>query len=301
LVPLSMKPPAFLSYARRADSAFALSLAEELKQAGANVWLDQLEIRLGQHWDHEIEQTLESCSVMLVILSPAAVNSSNVMDEVSFALDKRKTVIPIIQSDCSIPFRLRRLQYVDFRADYALGLKKLLGELTDEGHVAPVSQGTETNVEVRKPTNPLSVCEAWRGDRWVQESIMEALEMRSRKVVERRRCLACHDEGLVPHKEGKNGSPAHFEHDPWNEKCPLRDQAWEEERLARKALQEDGLSKKEAWSAVEKLRGKAKAKGTTFGKLSKRARGAGIDRREFLDRFAKDPDALMAEIESREP
>lgn len=285
---MSTKPPAFLSYPR-ADSAFALHLAEELKQAGANVWLDQLEIRPGRRWDHEIEQALESCSVMLVILSPVAVNSSNVMNEVSFALDERKTVIPILQSDCRIPLQLRGLQYIDFRADHALGLKKLLGALT-----------VEEKVEVGKPPNPLSVCEAWRGDRWVQESIMEALEMRSRKVVERRRCIACHDEGLIPHKEGKT-SPAHFEHDPWNEKCPLRDQVWEEERLAAKALQGDGLSKKEAWSAVKKLRGTAKAKGTTFRRLSKRALAAGIDRREFLDRFAKDPDALMAAIEPREP
>jgi hypothetical protein len=277
--------------------------------------LDQLDIRPGRRWDHEVEHTLDGCSVMLVILSPAAVDSTNVMDEVSFALEQSKTVIPIIQSDCRIPFRLRRLQHIDFRTDYALGLEKLLGVLSEDDQIVSATPGpaattsilpestettTVTGFEQDESPN-MRVCEVWRGDQWVQESIIEALEMRSRKVDERRRCIACHGEGIVPHKQGKNGSIAHFEHDPWNEKCPLRDQSWEEERLAAKDLQEDGLSKKDSWSAVKKLRGDARAKGTTFSKLSKRARAAGIERREFLDRFAKHPEALIAEIESRGP
>jgi serine phosphatase RsbU (regulator of sigma subunit) len=125
------KPPAFLSYARK-DSAFALRLAEDLKAAGANVWLDQLDIRPGQLWDREVEQALAACSEMLVVLSPASVVSSGVMDEVAFALEERKTVIPIIHEDCNIPLRLRRPQRVDFRPDYALGLKTLMRALTTE-------------------------------------------------------------------------------------------------------------------------------------------------------------------------
>lgn len=70
---------------------------------------------------------------MLVILPPASVNSTNVMDEVSFALEEKKTVIPVVYRDCTIPFRLRRVQYVDFRHDYARGLKELLRILVEYG------------------------------------------------------------------------------------------------------------------------------------------------------------------------
>jgi hypothetical protein len=142
------------------------------------------------------------------------------------------------------------------------------------------------------------ICERLSGDEWVPETVAEALAMRSR----RRRCIApeCHDESIVPYKQGKNGAAAHFEHHPWNEKCPLRDQTWEEERLAKKALREDGLSKEEARSAVKELKQEARARGTTFRKLIKRARGVGIDRKDFLERFSRDPDALLADIGSRE-
>jgi TIR domain len=103
-----------------------------LKAAGASVWLDQLDIVPGQRWDSAVEDALANCPRMLVILSPASVNSTNVMDEVSFALDEKKTVIPVIHQDCKIPFRLRRVQYVDFRHDYARGLKELLKTLGPE-------------------------------------------------------------------------------------------------------------------------------------------------------------------------
>jgi hypothetical protein len=116
---------AFFSYCRQ-DSDFALRLAEDLKAAGASVWLDQLNILPGQRWDRAVEEALTNCRRMVVILSPAAVSSTNVMDEVSFALEEQKTVIPAIYQDCTVPFRLRRVQFVDFRQDYARGLQVVL-------------------------------------------------------------------------------------------------------------------------------------------------------------------------------
>ena len=122
------QPQAFFSYSRE-DSDFALRLAQDLKAAGASVWLDQLDILPGQRWDRAVEDALTSCPRMLVILSPASVNSTNVMDEVSFALEENKVVIPIVYKDCTIPFRLRRVQYLDFRRDYDRELKELLKTL----------------------------------------------------------------------------------------------------------------------------------------------------------------------------
>ncbi len=119
---------AFFSYSRE-DSEFALRLAGDLKAAGANVWLDQLDITPGQRWDNAVEDALKNCQRLIVVLSPAAVRSQNVMDEVSFALEERKTVIPVIHRDCDIPFRLRRVQHADFRQDYARSLQDLIRTL----------------------------------------------------------------------------------------------------------------------------------------------------------------------------
>ncbi len=115
----------FFSYSRT-DSAFVLKLAKDLRDAGAELWLDQLDIKAGSHWDSSIEAALNIAPRLIVILSPASVSSDNVMDEVSFALETGKTVIPVLLSQCTMPFRLRRLQHIDFTGDYQMGLSQLL-------------------------------------------------------------------------------------------------------------------------------------------------------------------------------
>ncbi len=124
-------PIAFFSYSRE-DSEFALRLANDLRAAGSAVWIDQLDIGPGQRWDRVVQTALESCPSVLVILSPASVNSNNVMDEVSFALDQQKALIPVLYRDCDIPFRLRRFQHLDFTGDY----DRMLEELRKCLHIA---------------------------------------------------------------------------------------------------------------------------------------------------------------------
>ena len=130
LTPPLQKPIqfAFLSYARE-DAEFVLRLAKDLRVGGAGVWIDQLDIAPGQRWDRAVEDALAKCLELVVILSPAAVESTNVMDEVSLALEDGKTVVPVLHRQCKIPFRLRRLQYVDLSLNYSAGLDRLLETL----------------------------------------------------------------------------------------------------------------------------------------------------------------------------
>jgi hypothetical protein len=115
----------FISYARP-DAAFALRLATDLRAAEIDVWLDQLDIHAGETWDVAVEQALKRCDTLLVILSPRAVASRAVMDEVSYALEENKRTVPVVLEQCQVPFRIRRLQQTDFTADYDVGLRRLL-------------------------------------------------------------------------------------------------------------------------------------------------------------------------------
>jgi hypothetical protein len=117
--------PAFVSYARE-DAEFVLRLTKDLRAGGAGVWIDQLDIAPGQRWDRAVEDALAKCLQLVVVLSPAAVESTNVMDEVSLALEDGKIVVPVLHRDCKIPFRLRRLQYVNLSLNYEQGLSRLV-------------------------------------------------------------------------------------------------------------------------------------------------------------------------------
>ena len=119
----------FISYARE-DSEFALKLATDLRSAGANIWLDRLDIPVGANWPEAVEQALDSSGHFLVILSPASVGSSNVNNaELNFALDEGKRIFPVLHQECKRPFRIRAVQYADFTGDYQSGLAELLNAL----------------------------------------------------------------------------------------------------------------------------------------------------------------------------
>ncbi len=125
------RPAAIISYSRE-DSEFALRLAQDLRAAGASVWIDQLDIKPGTPWDNAIEDALIAAPQMLVILSPTSVKSENVRDEIAYALKQGKIVIPVLYLDCVVPLRLERKQHIDFRTDYARGLGALLDHLRIE-------------------------------------------------------------------------------------------------------------------------------------------------------------------------
>jgi TPR repeat protein len=121
-------PAAFISYCRE-DSEFALRLAQDLRAAGADVWIDQLAIPAGRPWDTAIQDALAVAPIMVVILSPHSAGSNNVLNEISFALEQGMTVIPAIYRDCVVPLQIHRANRIDFRADYAHGLASLLASL----------------------------------------------------------------------------------------------------------------------------------------------------------------------------
>lgn len=151
----------FFSYSRDNED-FVMKLAGELRDAGANIWLDQLDIKPGTRWDRSIEKALISSQTLLVVLSKSSVESNNVMDEVSFALEEGKPIVPILLEECDIPFRLRRLQFADFTSDYNKGIRTLIQALDLDKEVAsklaadvpkkPISKVKETPKKVVTPS-----------------------------------------------------------------------------------------------------------------------------------------------------
>jgi hypothetical protein len=146
-------PTAFFSYSRE-DLDFALRLAKDLKKAGARVWMDKLDIRPGQPWQRRIDEALDTCPRVLVILSPSSVDSDNVMAEVTLALDEKKEVIPVLYRECRVPLRLRLLQYADFRTDYAQGLEELLDTVGVAQQAASSAAAAYTIPEASQPAAP---------------------------------------------------------------------------------------------------------------------------------------------------
>jgi len=147
-----MKPETtFISYSR-ADSDFVIKLAQDLRQAGVSVWLDQIDISPGERWDKSVQNALKNCSSLLVVYSPNSVASENVMDEVYYVLGEKRKVIPILYRACEVPFRLQRLQYIDFTENHVLGMQKLVSLMVNGINVPIVTATSKTSS--KKESNP---------------------------------------------------------------------------------------------------------------------------------------------------
>jgi len=130
---------AFVSYSRE-DLEFVLRLAKDIKAKGAKVWMDKLDIGVGEDFRQAIQKSLIDCSRVLVVLSSAFVDSPEAQAEVNFALAKGKKIVPLLYRQCEIPYRLFTLQYTDFTRDYADGLEILLSALgVEQQHAAEVA------------------------------------------------------------------------------------------------------------------------------------------------------------------
>lgn len=70
----------FISYAR-ADSPFVDRLKADLHRQGFAPWLDRRGLAGGQQWRRELQEAVERCQVLLVVLSPDAVASPYVQIE----------------------------------------------------------------------------------------------------------------------------------------------------------------------------------------------------------------------------
>jgi hypothetical protein len=147
----------FISYSR-SDQAFALRFAQDVKTAGVDVWVDQLDIPIGQNWDRSVEAAVRDCKGFVIILSPRSAASEHVADEVACALEGDKHIIPILYEKCTIPMRLARLQFIDATSDYDTALARFQFIVRASANSA---QGTAAAPLVSAPIVPAKPVPRW--------------------------------------------------------------------------------------------------------------------------------------------
>ncbi|MBL8165311.1 MAG: TIR domain-containing protein [Anaerolineae bacterium] len=115
----------FISYAH-ADAAIATQIAEDLRFLGVPAWLDMLDMNAEQDWNEAVAAALQTCGLMLVIASDAALRAENVHIEVEHFRAAGKIVVPLQLEACDLsPFGLWHAP-LDFTVDYMLGMEELL-------------------------------------------------------------------------------------------------------------------------------------------------------------------------------
>jgi histone H3/H4 len=106
----------FIAYAREQRS-IAKELNDLLRAKGEFVFWDA-KLRAGANWRQTIQRALNDCTHIIVIWTPNAAQSDEVEREVSYALAKRKTIIPILSEEVpELPYHLYGLHYLVLQND----------------------------------------------------------------------------------------------------------------------------------------------------------------------------------------
>jgi len=132
---LARPPKLFISYSGK-DKRFVERLAHDLKKRCVKVWVDSLEIKVGDSIVAKIQEAFQNNDYLAVVLTPNSVRSNWVQKELAAGLfkeleDKSVVVLPLLAKKCKIPALLKDKKHADFATDYHKGLRELLDRLRE--------------------------------------------------------------------------------------------------------------------------------------------------------------------------
>lgn len=154
---LRSTPSIFLSYSHK-DRAFGVRLVDFLRGVLGNndaVWYDD-GLRGGEAWWDEIVKQLHNRNAFIVILSPDAVKSPYVKEEMRIALQRhlegKMLFLPLLLRKCRPPRTLRTRQVLPFLSleEYESSLKKVFEAL---GLSPDIDSSAFLNTDPVKPVN----------------------------------------------------------------------------------------------------------------------------------------------------
>lgn len=127
-------PYVFISYSSK-DKAIMERIVNSLSQAGIAVWVDEMRLKLGERsWRRAVQEGIDKCACVLVIMSPNAKNSEWVERELSYAEMQNKRIYCVLaQGDegSSILLGFTASQWVDMRQDYDAAMQKTTQSIRD--------------------------------------------------------------------------------------------------------------------------------------------------------------------------
>ncbi|NHA13964.1 TIR domain-containing protein [Thioalkalivibrio sp. XN279] len=152
----------FISYSRE-DKDKVIALAEKLRASGVAVWMDVGGIDAATMWSEEIVNALDGAKVLLLMVTPSAVNSHNVAKEVILTSERKGHILPVHLEPTQIPaglkYQLAGIQHIEyFQGDPDENLRVIVRSLERIGvpvkKAAPAARPEPQPVQAVAPAAP---------------------------------------------------------------------------------------------------------------------------------------------------
>jgi hypothetical protein len=127
----------FISHARE-DDAFARELCQVLESSSIDTWLDVVDIAEGAKWDDQAQNGLNKSWAMVVIVSPASMDSNEVKNEINYAESMHFPIIPLLYRDCDGSdvyerlYRIARNNWIEVKEDQAQVMQRCADALREK-------------------------------------------------------------------------------------------------------------------------------------------------------------------------
>lgn len=107
------------------DNDFTKQLVDQLAAMDIESWVDFDGIHGGDRWPRRIQEQIEGCRAVIVVMTRAARDSEWVERETLLAMDLKKPLFIALAEDIPLPLHLINRQFTDCHTDVAAGIKKL--------------------------------------------------------------------------------------------------------------------------------------------------------------------------------
>ncbi|MEO9963614.1 MAG: toll/interleukin-1 receptor domain-containing protein [Nisaea sp.] len=138
---VELRPKVFICHSS-SDKPIVRKLALALETRGAQVWLDEWEMLVGDSLLEKIPKGIDTADWLIAVISANTVGSKWVQEELKIATmreieDEKVFILPAVVDNCTIPPFLRSKIYADFRESFKIGLDILLARILPNHQIRP--------------------------------------------------------------------------------------------------------------------------------------------------------------------
>lgn len=152
----------FVSYSSQ-DKHRVFPVIERLRLCGVTVWVDQGGIDGAVLWSEEIVEAIESCKVLMLMVSSSSISSHNVVKEVALSSERKKHILPVYLERVDLPkalqYPLAGIQHVEHVEDTEGSFQSVLRSLTRMGVSLATTEAPSAGGPLPKAATPASVHE----------------------------------------------------------------------------------------------------------------------------------------------
>lgn len=148
----------FISFSRK-DQAIANAIYKELRKNNVSCFFDLVSIQGGEEYQKIIVESINKAKIFLIICTPNSMQSAWVRNELAFAQNRRKPIIPIVMDDVQLSddilFQLGKLRYlhIDSRnIEQGLNeLERILHHLLKQTEGKPTEDIPQQEIKHKEP------------------------------------------------------------------------------------------------------------------------------------------------------